>query len=167
MANSDSHISRQPRFCNECSLSVSECPAYLGPVTAAPTNLDLAAALVVLPGPRAGIADGGGTWDVRAPDARDLIQGGPVLVAHAGLTARRLGLNAPPRSTRIFDVLELFAFVRPAAFCAPSAAGLALALGLPEPKGAAEQAGALREAAAKLLAELAERPTPSREEALA
>src|SRR5580658_9833305 len=167
MANSDSHISRQPRFCNECSLSVSECPAYLGPVTAAPANLDLAAALVVLPGPRAGIADGGGARDVRAPEARDLFEAGPVLVAHAGMTARRLGMNPPPRSARIFDALELFAFVRPAVFCAPSAAGLALALGLPEPKGAAEQAASLRETAARLLAELAQRPTPSREEALA
>ena len=57
--------------------------------------------------------------------------------------------------------------MRPAAFCAPSAAGLALALGLTEPRGAAEQAAALREGCALLLAELAERPTPSREEALA
>src|SRR5579872_6249591 len=140
---------------------------YQGFVTAAPANLDLATALVVLPGPRAGIADGGGARDLRPPDARELLQAGPVLVAHAGLTARRLGLNPPPRSARIFDALELFAFVRPAAFCAPSAAGLALALGLAEPKGAAEQAAALREVAAGLLAELAARPTPSREEALA
>src|SRR5580692_2987339 len=103
----------------------------------------------------------------RAPDARDLYDAGPVLVAHAGLTARRLQINPPPRSARIFDALELFAFVRPAAFCAPSAAGLAVALGLAEPKGAAEQAAALRDVCARLLAELAERPAPSREEALA
>ncbi len=130
-------------------------------------SLDLAPALVVLPGPRGGIADGGGMRFVRPPDARDLFERGPVLVAHAAMTARRLSLNPPPRSARIFDALELFAFVRPAVFCAPSAAGLALALGLAEPKGAAEQAAALREAAARLLAELAERPIPSREEALA
>ena len=130
-------------------------------------SLDLAPALVVLPGPRAGVADGGAARMARAPEARDLFESGPVLVAHAGMTARRLGLRPPPRSARIFDALELFAFVRPAAFCAPSAAGLALALGLPEPRGAAEQAAALREATAQLLAELAARPTPSREEALA
>jgi ATP-dependent DNA helicase DinG len=104
---------------------------------------------------------------VRPPDARALFEAGPALLAHAAMTARRLGMNAPPRSTRLFDVLELFAFVRPATFCAPSAAGLAIALGLPEPRGAAEQAAALREVAARLLAELAEAPTPSREEALA
>jgi ATP-dependent DNA helicase DinG len=122
---------------------------------------------VVLPGPRAGIADGAGVRVARSPEARELFEAGPVLVAHAAMTARRLGLKAPPRSGRIFDALELFAFVRPGRFAAPSAAGLALALGLPEPKGAAQLAGALREAAAMLIAELAERPTPSREEALA
>ncbi len=130
-------------------------------------NLELAPALVVLPGPRAAIADGAVTRMARPPEARDLFEAGPVLLAHAGLTARRLGLSPPPRSPRIFDALELYAFVRPAAFCAPSAAGLALALGLPEPRGAAEQAAALREVCVRLLAELADQPTPSREEALA
>ncbi len=130
-------------------------------------SLDLAPALVVLPGPRAAIADGAGARAVRAPEARDLFEAGPVLVAHAGMTARRLALNPPPRSARLFDALELYAFVRPARFCAPSAAGLAQALGLDEPRGAAEQAGVLREACAALLAELAAAPTPSREEALA
>ncbi|MFN3513112.1 MAG: ATP-dependent DNA helicase [Phenylobacterium sp.] len=129
--------------------------------------LDLAPALVVLPGPRAAAADAGRAEAIRPPEARDLFEGGPVLTAHAAMTARRLGLNAPPRSPRMFDALELFAFVRPARFCAPSAAGLALALGLEEPKGAAAQAAALREACTRLLAELAAEPQPSREEALA
>ena len=140
---------------------------YHGAVNASAPILDLAPALAVLPGPRAGVADGAGMRALRTPDARDLFESGPVLCAHAGMTARRLGISPPPRSARIFDALELFAFVRPAAFSAPSAAGLALALGLPEPKGAAEQAGALRDACGRLLAELAASPTPSREEALA
>src|SRR5207253_2628395 len=127
----------------------------------------LAPALVVLPGPRAAVADAARTTPLRAPDARDLLERGPVLVAHAAMTARRLGLNAPPRLPGIFDVLELFAFVRPARFTAPSAAGLAQALGLPEPKGAEQQAATLRDAAAALLAELAAAPEPTREEALA
>ncbi|MGA0607897.1 ATP-dependent DNA helicase [Phenylobacterium sp. VNQ135] len=136
-------------------------------MTLPPAALDLAPALVVLPGPRAAVADAGATRPLRAPDARDLFESAPVLLAHAAMTARRLGLHAPPRSPRIFDALELFAFVRPAKFCAPSAAGLALALGLPEPKGAEAQASALREACRLLLAELALTPEPSREEALA
>ncbi len=131
------------------------------------TSLDLAPALVVLPGPRAAVADATGGQAIRAPDARDLLQRGPVLVAHASMTARRMGLNAPPRMPGLFDALELYAFARPATFCAPSAVGLALALGQPEPKGAQAQAEALRAACAQLLAEIAQAPQPSREEALA
>jgi ATP-dependent DNA helicase DinG len=96
-----------------------------------------------------------------------MIQRGPVLLAHAGLSARRLGLLAPARSRDIHDALELFAFVRPARFCAPSAAGLARALGWPEPKGAAAQASTLRHVCQSLLDDLAAAPWPSREEALA
>jgi ATP-dependent DNA helicase DinG len=136
-------------------------------VNAPAASLDLAPALVVLPGPRAAAADAVGARPLRAPDARDLFERGPVLVAHAGMTARRLGLNVPPRSPGLFDALELFAFVRPARFCAPSAAGLAQALGLPEPRGAPAQAEALREVCRRLVAELAAAPEPSREEALA
>ena len=136
-------------------------------MTLTPATLDLAPALVVLPGPRAAVADSTGATPLRAPDARDLFEQWPVLVAHAGMTARRLGLQAPARSARVFDALELYAFVRPARFTAPSAAGLALALGLAEPRGAVAQAGALREVCGLLLAELAAEPQPSREEALA
>jgi ATP-dependent DNA helicase DinG len=136
-------------------------------VNAPAVSLDLAPALVVLPGPRAAVADAAGAQAIRAPDARDLLQQGPVLVAHASMTARRLGLNAPPRLPGLFDALELYAFTRPARFCAPSAAGLALALGQPEPRGAQAQAQALRDACRRLLDELAAAPEPSREEALA
>ena len=136
-------------------------------MTLPPAALDLAPALVVLPGPRAAVADAARTQGLRAPDARDLFESAPVLVAHAAMTARRLALNVPPRGPRIFDALELFAFVRPARFAAPSAAGLALAMGMPEPKGAEAQARALREVCQALLAELAAAPEPSREEALA
>ena len=127
----------------------------------------LAPALAVTPGPRAATADGEGARALTPAAARALFQRGPVLVAHAGLSAKRLGLAAPARSAGLFDVLELFAFVRPARFCAPSAVGLARALGRPEPRGPVEQAGALHEAAAALLDELAAEPWPTREEALA
>jgi len=136
-------------------------------VNALSPSLDLAPALVVLPGPRAAAADATRAEMLRAPDARDLFEHGPVLVAHAAMTAKRLGLHAPARSPGLFDALELFAFVRPARFCAPSSAGIALALGLPEPKGAQAQASALLEGCRLLLAELAATPEPSREEALA
>jgi len=136
-------------------------------VNAVASALDLAPALVVLPGPRAAVCDGDGARALTVDEARRLVRGGPVLVAHAGLSARRLDLAAPARSRDIFDALELFAFARPARFCAPSAAGLALALGMPEPKTAETQAETLRRASGLLLFELAETPWPSREEALA
>lgn len=129
--------------------------------------LDLAPALVVLPGPRTAVCDGAGARRLTASAARDLALGAPVVVAHAGLTAKRLELSPPARSPHIFDALELFAFVRPARFCAPSAVGLALALGWPEPKGEEAQAETLRKACEALLAELAATPFPTREEALA
>jgi ATP-dependent DNA helicase DinG len=129
--------------------------------------IDLATALVVLPGPRAAVSERGEARPVRPPEARDLFERSPVLVAHAAMTARRLLVPTPARSPRIFDALELFAFVRPAKFTAPSAVGLSLALGMPEPKGAAMQAGALHSVCSYLLAELATEPWPSREEALA
>jgi ATP-dependent DNA helicase DinG len=129
--------------------------------------LDLAPTLVVLPGPQAAVCDGAGARRLNAADARRLALSAPVVVAHAGLTAKRLELQAPMRSRDIFDALELFAFTRPGQFCAPSAVGLALALGLGEPKGAADQAASLRESCTRLLAELAENPWPTREEALA
>ena len=130
-------------------------------------SLDLATALVVLPGPRCALADGSGARMVRPPEARDLFERGPVLLAHASLTARRLGLATPPRSRDLFDALELFVFVRPAKFCAPSAVGLAQALGLPEPQTTPDQAETLQTACRVLLNELADTPWPSREEALA
>ncbi len=123
-------------------------------------------ALAVLPGPRAALA-GAEAQEVSAGAARRAFQDGPVLLAHAVLTARRLGLSAPARSRDLHDVLELWAFVRPARFCAPSPAGIARALGRPEPRTPAEQARALGDAARELLAELAEAPVPNREEALA
>ncbi len=136
-------------------------------MTAAPTPFDLARALAVLPGGRSGVADGAGSRPARPPEARDIFERGPVLIAHAAMTARRLGMNVPVRSPGLFDVLELFAFVRPGQFCAPSAVGLCQVLGLEEPGDAPAQAAALRTVAHVLLSELETQPTPSREEALA
>ncbi len=130
-------------------------------------KLTLPPALAVLPGQAAATADTEGARALKPSTARLMIQTGPVLLAHASLSARRLGMNPPARSRDILDVLELFAFVRPARSCAPSAAGLAQALGLAEPKGVIAQADALRTTTQTLLGELAATPWPSREEALA
>ncbi len=73
------------------------------------------------------------------------------LVCHAPATARRLG--AGPLAA--FDVLELFAFTRPAQFCLPTPGGLATALNLAPPGDATDGAVTLQQAATALLGELA------------
>ena len=72
------------------------------------------------------------------------------LVCHAPAVAALLGING----FAAFDLLELFAFVRPARFCLPTPRGLAAALGLRAPEGAAGEALVLRDAAVALLAGL-------------
>ncbi|RDD61054.1 ATP-dependent DNA helicase [Ferruginivarius sediminum] len=83
------------------------------------------------------------------------------VVCHARATARRLG--ADPFA--VFDVLELYAFTRPASFCTPTPRGLAVALGLPLPDGLEAAAGTLHQAARALLAELAARGQRDRDAA--
>ena len=76
----------------------------------------------------------------------------PPLLCHARATARRMGVLPFPA----LDLLELYAFVRPARFCLPTPRGLAAALGLPLPRhGAGDEALSLLRSAAALLSELA------------
>ncbi|MBT7944446.1 MAG: ATP-dependent DNA helicase [Alphaproteobacteria bacterium] len=75
------------------------------------------------------------------------------IICHGPATARRLGLAPFPT----FDVLELFAFVRPARFALPTPRGLAEALDLALPGTLEREAESLLGAAAALLAELSER----------
>ena len=82
----------------------------------------------------------------------------PVLLLNAPLVGQRLGhpeLNG-------LDLLELFAFLRPARFMVPTPKGLARACGLEPPRDDAQVAAFLRDAAANLLA-LAEGDWPERE----
>src|SRR6201989_3639081 len=93
-------------------------------------------------------------------DARALFEGGDVLVAHAAFVAGRLG----PRATvMLFDVLELFAFVRPGMPFVPSALGLARALGLALPHTPEESAATLHAIARALLEEITGWPQDVRE----
>ncbi|HYG89532.1 MAG TPA: ATP-dependent DNA helicase [Azospirillum sp.] len=81
----------------------------------------------------------------------------PPIVCHTRTVARRLGVDPFPA----LDVLELFAFVKPACFCVPTPRGLAEALDLPLPEGLEADAVALQRAAWWLLKVLA---APAREE---
>jgi len=75
------------------------------------------------------------------------------LLVHAPATARRLGL---PGFEAAHDLLDLFAFCRPAEPCAPTARGLALALDLPQPADDEAAVALLPEIAAQLLRHLAD-----------
>jgi ATP-dependent DNA helicase DinG len=73
------------------------------------------------------------------------------MLCHLPATAARLKVERFPA----YDVLELFAFVRPATFCLPTIAGLAEALNLPQPASLEDRPLTLMEAAKALLVELA------------
>ncbi len=83
-------------------------------------------------------------------EARRRLDGEVPMVCHARAVARRLDLA----SFAALDLLELFAFVRPAQFCVPTPRGLAVALGLVAPGTMAEACVALATAARALLQEL-------------
>ncbi len=84
-------------------------------------------------------------------DAARRARAAPAMLCHGRAMARRLGV-APFAA---LDLLELFAFVRPAQFCLPTPRGLAAALDLPRPQSLAGQALTLVAAARALIVELA------------
>ncbi|MBM7404953.1 MULTISPECIES: ATP-dependent DNA helicase [Sphingomonas] len=102
-------------------------------------------------------ASHGGIW-VATPDGevRGISRGEairlaadtPTLVLNAPLVAQRLGYA----ELSGLDLLELFAFLRPARFMVPTPKGLAAVTGLPVPESDAAVAPFLRDAAAALLA---------------
>ena len=117
-------------------------------------------ALVPAP-PGAAIARADGTSErIALRDARPLFEMGDVLVAHGGFVAGRLGTRA---ETMLFDVLELFAFVRPGLPFVASALGLSRALELPVPHTPEQSAQALHSIARTLLNEVAGWPQDVRE----
>jgi len=93
--------------------------------------------------------------------AANAIAGNPIIVCHGAGTTRRLG--ASPGIA--IDVLQLFAFVRPAAFCLPTPRGVAEALGLAPGTSLEDQALGILEAGRRLLAELTQPHYPDRDEA--
>ncbi len=112
-----------------------------------------AAALVAGTGHAAWVTADGEAQLLALPEAVAKLRGGgaPTLVCHTRATARRL--NTAPFTG--LDLLELFAFVRPATFCLPTPRGLARVLRLDEPHGLEAEAASLHAAAGSLLATLA------------
>src|SRR5579863_4012811 len=92
-----------------------------------------------------------GEIETLAPaEARRRLDGDMPMLCHAPAVARRLEMASFPA----LDLLELFAFVRPAQFCVPTPRGLAAALGLAQPSNMAEACVALATAARALLQQL-------------
>ena len=83
-----------------------------------------------------------------------LISAGTLVVCHKKWTEARLGQTLDTA----LDVLELFAFIRPAQVISPTPAGLASRLGLPQPASAEDKVLMIAKAATHLLDELAEMP---------
>ena len=114
--------------------------------------LPAAPALVAGPAGAAWLSPEGEIERASLAEAGRRVRAAPPFVCHARATAARLGVAAFPA----FDLLELYAFVRPARFCLPTPRGLALALGLVPPRGLEAEALALVAAATALLQELAQ-----------
>jgi len=123
-----------------------------------PDRLPLPAVPAVVAGTRLTLflSPDGELEELEPAAARRRLSGAVPLVCHARALARRLELPG----LRCHDVLELFAFVRPAQFAVPTARGLAERLGLACAPGRAGEALALAQIAAALLAELAESRDP-------
>src|SRR5271168_1556379 len=99
-----------------------------------------------------------GEIEALAPaEARSRVEREAPMLCHARATARRLDMPVFPA----LDLLELFAFVRPARFCVPTPRGLAAALGLSAPESPAEACVALATAARALLQELGQETDPN------
>ncbi|HEX4080420.1 MAG TPA: ATP-dependent DNA helicase [Rhizomicrobium sp.] len=117
--------------------------------------IDLSSVPALMPAPAGallGFADGTSRVAARE-EARALFRSGEVMIANTAFVAGRLR-TTPAKP--LFDVLELFAFVRPAIPFVPSALGLARAMSLSMESSPDAAARALREAAARLLQQLCE-----------
>lgn len=100
---------------------------------------------------RAVVVTPDGEIDEMTPvEARSRLAGQRLMVCHVPQVSARLG----GLGFAALDVLELYAFVRPARFCVPTPRGLAAALDLPVPADAVDEALGLVEAARRLLREL-------------
>jgi ATP-dependent DNA helicase DinG len=104
------------------------------------------------------IATADGTRSIGRSEAVRIAADTPVILLNAPLTAQRLGY--PDLSG--LDLLELFAFLRPARFMVPTPRGVARTLGIAGPADDAAVAPFLRDAAAAMLA-IAETDWPERE----
>jgi ATP-dependent DNA helicase DinG len=139
-----------------------------------PAPLSLMAVVPRPGGGAIGVSDEGEVVEWNAEEAIQALTGQPLLVCHRRFTARRAAGAAGRRGAAsgkslyagLFDVLDLYAFVRPAQFCVPTPAGLAKQVGLADPTHPEEAALTLHLIARALLSELEQASYPDREETI-
>lgn len=112
-----------------------------------------APSLVVTPTRAVWVTTDGEIETLSHPELRTRLRTATPYVVHMRAAARRLNGDA----FHAFDLLELFAFVRPGRFCPPTPRGLLLALDLDAPPDPEGQATLLPRAAERLLRQLADR----------
>ncbi|MGY8990110.1 MAG: ATP-dependent DNA helicase, partial [Rhodospirillales bacterium] len=129
------------------------------PVDSLTPNIRIPAAPALIAGVRsaAWLSADGEIEDLTLAEAAKKASATPPMVCHAKATQRRLKSKQFPA----YDLLELFAFVRPAEFCLPTPRGLAEALGLPIPQNKDSEAECLIASATALLIELADPERPA------
>ncbi len=98
------------------------------------------------------LADAQGARIISRGEALRLSADEPLILLNAVLAGSRMGRQ----DLSGLDLLELWAFVRPARFCVPTPAGLARALGFASPEPGVGEAQFLLEATQALLAEVAD-----------
>jgi len=118
-----------------------------------PPKLPNAPALATNPRGAAWLSVDGEVESLTHAEAARRARSAPPMLCHRNAVAARLRVDP----FAAYDLLELFAFVRPAKFVVPTVRGLAEALDLPLPITHDDEAATLPSAAAHLLAELARR----------
>ena len=91
---------------------------------------------------------------IALPSAASWLHDRAVIACNARMLARRIGVE----HFATLDILELFAFVRPASACVPTPAGLALEFGLMKPNSAEQSCLVIAEVARRLLVEVGRDP---------
>jgi len=126
-----------------------------------PATHSLAGLTALVPAPPGAAAcDGAGHCRrLSLKEAREIFQSGHALVAHAAFVAGRL---KAPAAKPHYDVLELFAFMRPGYPLIPSALGLACALGLELPQTQEASSRALFDVTLRLLDEARDLPVEAK-----
>ena len=100
------------------------------------------------------VSPDGEVSDIANGQIRSALGAALPLLCHTPATCRRTGLEWFPT----YDILELYAFVRPARFCVPTPKGLCAATGQGAPESLEDQAIGLIRAVSLLLKELAALP---------